>query len=169
MVDTGVLPIEELAAAWTPQREYFGMTLDKPVNAGPQHYVLNAAVARFDQWLRDGTRPPAAGRLSVRAQSDPMEFERDEHGIALGGVRTPHVDVPVAVLSGLGNGGAPMAHLCGATKPFTPEQLAALYPSRTGYLERFAEATERAVTAGHLLAADAPEINALAAALCPLR
>jgi len=169
MVDTGVLPIEELAAAWTPQREYFGMTLDKPVNAGPQHYVLNAAVARFDQWLRDGTRPPAAGRLSVRAESDPMEFERDEHGIALGGVRTPHVDVPVAVLSGLGNGGAPMAHLCGATTPFTPEQLAALYPSRTGYLERFAEATERAVTAGHLLAADAPEINALAAALCPLR
>jgi hypothetical protein len=169
MVDTGALPIEELAAAWTPQCEYFGMTLDKPVNAGPQHYVLNAAVARFDQWLRDGTRPPATDRLSVRTLSDPIEFKTDEHGNALGGVRTPHVDVPVAVLSGLGNRGAPMAHLCGTTTRFTAGQLAALYPSRAEYLDRFAAATERAVSAGHLLPADAPEINALADALCPLR
>jgi hypothetical protein len=61
-----------------------------------------------------------------------------------------------------------MSHLCGRTLSFDAATLAALYRDRDDYLARFAAATADAVTRGFVLAADAPEITALAAALCPL-
>ena len=169
MIDTGALPIDELAAAWTPLDEYFGTKLQAPVNAGPQHYVVNAAVAHLDRWVRDGVHPPAGGdQLAIRLGKDKVDYQPDDHGNAIGGVRTPHVDVPVAVLSGLGNSGGPMAHLCGRTVPFAPKKLRRLYRDRDDYLARYAAATAAAVARGHVLATDEPEINALASALCPL-
>ena len=163
-IDTGAVPIAELAQAWTPSNEFMGMHLDLPVNAGPQHYVMNAAVSHFDRWVRDGSRPPQSPRMEVVDGA----FATDELGNVRGGIRTPHVDVPSAVLSGFGNGGSPIAFLSGSTTPFTAEQLAALYPSRDDYLARFAAATDAAVAAGFVLAADAGEIKAIAEANCPL-
>lgn len=169
MIDTGSLPIGELAAAWTPSDELFGVRLKAPVNAGPQHYVLDAAVSHLERWVREGVRPPDGGeRLAIRIGRDKVDFRPDDHGNALGGVRTPHVDVPVAVLSGLGNSGGPMAHLCGRTVAFAPKKLRRLYRDRDDYLARFAAATTDAVGRGHLLAADEAGINALAAARSPL-
>jgi hypothetical protein len=162
-IDSGLLPVEELARAWAPASEVMGMRFDKPVNAGPRHYVLNAAASRLDRWVRDGTRPPAAPRLETRAGA----FAVDDHGNARGGIRTPHVDVPIAVLSGLGNGGDPISFLCGSTAAFDAEKLAGLYPSRSEYLKRFEAATAAAVAAGFLLAEDAPEITAIAAVNFP--
>ena len=81
----------------------------------------------------------------------------------LGGIRTPHVDVPVAVLSGLGNGGAQIARLCGSTIPFEPHQLAERYSSKADYVARFEAATAAAVATGFVLEADAEEITAIAA------
>jgi len=168
MIDTGALPIAELAAAWTPRDEYFGTKLKVPVNAGPQHYVMNAAVAHLERWVRDGVRPPDGGeRLAIRIGKDKVDYQPDDHGNAIGGVRTPHVDVPVAVLSGLGNAGGDMAHLCGRTVAFAPKKLRRLYRDRADYLARFAASTADAVARGHLLAADEREISALAEALCP--
>ncbi|MFI5052863.1 MAG: alpha/beta hydrolase domain-containing protein [Acidimicrobiia bacterium] len=163
-IDTGALPLAELAQAWRPSREVLGMELDLPVNAGPQHYVMNAAVSHLDRWLRDRTRPPAAARMEVVDGA----FVTDEHGNVRGGIRTPHVDVPVAVLSGLGNGGAALGFLAGSTTPFDAGKLAALYPSRADYSSRFDAATDAAVDAGFVLAADAPEIKAVAAENSPI-
>jgi hypothetical protein len=163
-VDTGRLPIEELARAWTPVSEVYGMALDRPVNAGPQHYVMNAAVARFDRWVTDGSRPEAAPRLQVHDGA----FVTDEFGNVRGGIRTPHVDVPTATLSGLGNGGHPIAFLCGSTTAFDVGMLDALYASKDDYLERFSAATEAAVAAGFVLADDATEMAAIAAVNSPL-
>ncbi len=161
--DTGRLPIAELAATWMPVNEFLGMKLDHPVNAGPQHYVMNAAVAHLDRWVRDGARPPAAPRLEVADGA----FVTDEHGNVRGGIRTPHVDVPTAVLSGFGNGGDPVAFLAGRTTPFDAARLAGLYTDRADYLARFAAATAAAVEAGFVLAADAAEINGIAAENAP--
>jgi hypothetical protein len=163
-LDTGTLPVAELAQLWRPVSEVLGMTLDLPINAGPQHYVMNAAVAHFDRWVRDGTRPPSADRLEVVDGA----FVTDEHGNVRGGIRTPHVDVPTAVLSGLGNGGAALAFLAGTTVPFDAAKLASLYPSRADYLARFDAATDAAVAAGFVLAADAAEIKAIAAENSPV-
>jgi hypothetical protein len=163
-VDTGRLPVEELAAALRPVQDLLGMHLDLPVNAGPQHYVMNAAVAQLDRWVRDGTRPPAAPRLELVDGA----FVTDELGNARGGIRTPHVDVPIAVLSGLGNGGGPLAFLAGSTVAFDADLLASLYTDRADYLARFDAATAAAVAAGFVLAADADEIKAVAAVNSPL-
>jgi hypothetical protein len=162
-IDTGRLPLAQLATAWVPVTEVYGMGLEKLVNAGPQHYVMNAAVSQLDRWVRQGSRPSAAPRLAVRDGA----LVTDERGNAKGGIRTPHVDVPTAVLSGLGNGGHPVAFLCGSTTPFDDETLRTLYPSRDVYIESFTAATDGAVTAGFFLADDADEITAVAAVNAP--
>ncbi len=163
MIDTGLVPIDELAAAWVPVREFLGMEVELPVNAGPQHYVMNAAVSHLDRWVRDGTRPPASPCLDVVGDA----FATDELGIVTGGIRTPHVDVPTAVLSGFGNRGNPVAFLTGTTTAFDAATLAALYADRDDYLARYAAATDATVTAGFFLAADAEEIKAVAAVNAP--
>jgi hypothetical protein len=164
LIDTGRLPTSRLATAWRPRDKVFDMALDHPVNSGPQHYVMNAAVHHLERWARDGTRPPAAPRLEI----DHGQLVPDEVGNARGGVRTPHLDAPVAVLSGLGNSGHPISMVCGRTEPFGREALISLYGSRAGYLERFTEATRAAVAKGFVLEDDAAEIVALAAELAPL-
>jgi hypothetical protein len=164
MVDTGGLPIDELAAAWRPVADFLGLHTDLPVNAGPQHYVVNAAVAQLDAWVRDGIRPPAAARLEVRDGA----FVTDEHGNARGGIRTPHVDVPTATLSGMGNAGDAVSFLAGTTVPFDAAKLASLYSDRDDYLARYSAATDAAIEAGFVLAADGDEINAIAAANSPI-
>jgi hypothetical protein len=166
-VDNGALPIAELAALWAPTTSPFGFQLEQPLNVGPQHYVLQAALAHFNRWLRDGTPPPVSPRLEVEPGDPATGFVVDEHGIARGGIRTPHVDVPVATLSGLGNSGAPISMLCGTTMPFSAEKLASLYSSKADYCAKFDAATDAAVAAGFFLEADAPEIKAIAAELYP--
>jgi hypothetical protein len=163
-IDDGRLPIDVLARAWVPVTDVYGMILDLPVNAGPQHYVMNAAVSTLDSWVRGGPRPAAAARLAVRDGA----FLTDVHGNVKGGIRTPHTDVPTAVLSGLGNSGHPIARLSGSTRPFDDDTLGSLYRSNEEYLERFAAATQQAVASGFVLADDATEIAAIAAFNSPL-
>jgi hypothetical protein len=163
-VDNGLLPVDELARLWLPTNEIYGMVLERPVNTGPQHYVMNAAVSQLERWAIDGSRPANAPRLQVRNGI----LVLDDHGNVKGGIRTPHVDVPTSVLSGLGNGGHPIAFLCGSTLPFDGGTLRSLYSSRDDYLERFAAATADAVASGFFLSDDSDEITAIAAFNSPL-
>jgi Alpha/beta hydrolase domain len=162
--DDGSLAVDVLAKLWIPRDEIFGMRLEAPVNSGPQHYVRNAAVRHLERWVREGVRPPSADRLEVEDGS----FVTDEHGIAKGGIRTPHVEVPTAVLSGIGNGGHQISFLCGTTLPFDPDRLAELYPSRDVYLGRLSKAIGVAVAEGFILDDDSSEILAIAEVNSPL-
>ena len=166
--DTGALSAAELAAALAPVAEVQGFSTGTLINSGPQqHYVSQAALARLDAWVRGGAAPPAAARLELT--EDGRAFAADQHGIALGGVRTPWVDVPAAVLSGLRpEGGAGFMFLFGTTRPFSAAELDRLYPGGPGsYLEQFAQSLDRAVDQGFILEADAAEIRQLAAAAYP--
>jgi hypothetical protein len=134
-----------------------------PVNAGPQHWVINAAVRRLDKWVRYGKAPRFAPRLRATTAPgvDPVVFGTDDHGNVLGGIRTPFVDAPVAKLTGSGNstrpGGPATSTFCrifGQTIPFTDGQLAALYPSQGAFVWTFALASLRAYEAGHLTEPD---------------
>lgn len=86
------------------------VSCDVPINAGPQHWVLKAGFRGLVNWLVDGQDLPTSPLLEVT--DDGMGFELDSFGNALGGIRTPYVDVPVAVLSGLGQAGCahPLCH-----------------------------------------------------------
>ena len=56
-------------------------TCDLPINAGPQHYVLSAALRQLVRWVRSGRSPASTPPLSVRAGSPPT-LERDARGNA---------------------------------------------------------------------------------------
>ena len=136
------------------------------INTGPMHWVFNAAVAGMARWVKSGGRraPPIAPRLEAVSDPgvSPVEFAVDEHGIALGGVRTPYVDVPIATLKGAGNGAAPggsiFSRFCsafGVTVPFTAEKLAELYPDHRSYKRAFRRAAREAKRSGYLVGKDA--------------
>src|SRR5262249_27120878 len=93
------------------------VTCSSAVNDGPAHYVLNAAFAALHRWIRRGTPARHAPRLEITSSS-PAAIARDAHGNALGGVRTPQLDVPIATFSGEGQRGTGFCGLFGATTPF---------------------------------------------------
>lgn len=156
--DSGALTVDELAGLLA-KSDASGMPVEAPINSGPQmHYVLQRAFDACDRWVRDGVVPPSAPRLDIDGQE---HMQRDEYGVGRGGVRTPWVDVPVEILSGLGQPGF-MMDLFGVTQPFDAAVLAARYPGgRADFVARFDAATRATVDAGFLLAADAAEIGGL--------
>jgi Alpha/beta hydrolase domain len=158
--DSGSLPVEDLAAA-IANAESTGIPTELPINSGPQmHYVLQRAFDALDQWLRTGTAPPSADRLDVDGNGNLVV---DALGLARGGVRTPWVDVPTRVLSGLGQPGG-MSELFGTTATIDPARLTDRYPNgRDDYVRQFCDATRTAVQAGFLLEIDADEIETLGA------
>jgi hypothetical protein len=89
-------------------------------------------------------------------------FVLDANGNTEGGVRTPAVDAPVATLSGLGQSGSQFCFLFGTTTPFDAAKLAALYPSHTDFVQKWAGATVTGVAAGFIRPADAAELIAAA-------
>lgn len=130
-----------------------------PLNSGPQHFVLNAAIAALNRWIREGTPPPMAPRIEM----DGGTIVRDEYGNARGGIRTPYVDVPIATLSGEGQSGSVLCILFGTTTLLDSETLAALYPDQATYVSLVAASADEAVRAGFLLPADAELVKAAAA------
>jgi Alpha/beta hydrolase domain len=159
MFDSGVLPVEELAEL-IGRAGQSGMPTKTPINSGPQmHYVLQRAFDALDRWTRGDAAPPEAARLEV----DGDALIVDDLGNGRGGVRTPWVDAPTAVLSGLGQPGD-LTQLFGTTRAFDAATLTAQYPGgRAEFVRRFQDATRTAVDAGFLLAVDAPEIDELGA------
>jgi len=161
-IDQEGIAVEALARGMAPTDKPMGLPADSPVNSGPQqHYVLNAAMAHLDRWVREGTPPPEAPRLEGPDAANALA--RDGLGIVRGGIRTPWVDTPSAVLSGDAPGGDGFMFLFGKTVALDDAALARLYPGgRDEHLRRFESETARAVGAGFLLQADTDEIVALA-------
>ena len=134
----------------------------KPINNGPLHLVAKAALRSLDEWLRTGEPPPDAPRLEVTSDAPP-QIRRDADGIALGGIRTPPVDVPVAVLSGVpGPNPDVLCLLLGSTTPLPAERLAALYPSPEDYVQRYEAAADEVIEAGFVLEEDRDALLAFA-------
>ncbi len=144
-----------------------GFSCNLPINTGGAHWVLDAAVYWLNQWVVNGTPPPRGQPLQTTSVS-PVVFAQDANGNALGGVRSPQVDAPVAALGGTGNGGTgaigSFCGLFGTTVPLSPSQLAALYPNHRRFVLAVNHAVVKDVRAGFLLHADAVELRAAAAA-----
>ncbi|ONH31508.1 hypothetical protein BL253_09375 [Pseudofrankia asymbiotica] len=143
-------------ASLTGSPDASGLGCPGRINTGPQHYVANAAFAALIRWVTDGTQPPRADRLALNGTGTGATLARDARGIARGGVRTPPVDVPVAVLSGDPSPGTTsvLCGLFGSTTPFDAATLASLYPTRDSYLSAFDKSLSSTIAAGFLLEAD---------------
>ncbi len=133
-----------------------------PINNGPMHLVAKAALNALMNWIETGTVPVIAPRIDVATGASP-ETRRSADGIALGGIRTPPVDVPVADLSGLpGPNRSTICLLLGSTKPFSAARLAQLYPSRAEYVSRYDADADTTIKAGFVLPDDRDALLAFA-------
>lgn len=119
------------------------------LNNGQQHVVVKAGIRGMHRWLKDGVALPKGEPMQVNANQ--TAIARDSYGNALGGVRTPAVDVPIATLTG----SAPLNPLCmlsGSTKPFAADRLQTLYPTHQIYVEKVTAAAHAGREAGFILA-----------------
>ncbi len=131
-----------------------------PVNRGQQAYVVRAALRSLVSWADGDGAPPSGEPLRVVA-GDHDRFQLDAAGNVVGGVRTPCVDVPTQVLSGIAPPGAPvLSGLFGSTLDLDPASLRARHASVEAYLADYAAATDRAIAAGFVLDDDRAAILA---------
>jgi hypothetical protein len=167
-IDDGSAPLADIVAAYAPTKSLMGQELGHYINFAPQHhYVVQAAIAALNGWVRTGDPAPAAPPINVTESDEPQPI-LDSNGLAEGGVRTPWVDVPIARTSGVGADESIMAMIFGSGEPFDAATLQRLYPGGSAeYLESFTKALDSAIRSGFILQADRAEILELAAATYP--
>ena len=141
-------------------------TCTLPANDGEQNAVLDDALAQLNRWVRTGLPAQHAPRIDVTSSPGTPTIVRDRFGNALGGIRTPAIQAPIATLSGDGNSGSNtlFCSLAGTTTPFSAQQLSALYPSHASYVSAVGRAALADTLTGFLLPSDARQIVAAAAA-----
>jgi hypothetical protein len=138
------------------------LTCPLALNAGAHTYELRAAVVALDRWVATGKAPRQSPRLDV---AGPMSFVTNQNGEAEGGIRTPQVDAPVAVVSGLGQpsgAGGGFCELFGTTVPFSAATLARLYPTHAAFVRKWDRVVAADVATGYLLRADGAVLDRVA-------
>lgn len=115
----------------------------------PTRYAVAAAFDHLNRWIRGGTPPPQPPRYEFEPDGS---LATDDLDNALGGLRYPVVDVPVArYLSAA-------CDLGGITIPLTDIELIQRYPTHADYRCQMQAATERSIGEGLLLPGDAAEL-----------
>jgi hypothetical protein len=118
----------------------------------------------IQRWLENGQVPPSQPRLEKALGGG---LDRDRDGNARGGIRWPHVEVP---LGSHGAGGLTDGRpdLMGSTTAFEPAKVKDLYRTPDEYERRFSSAVARLVATGVVLPEDAASVSdPLAASLHP--
>lgn len=153
----------------------------------PMWAIAGQALTNLRDWVVDGTLPPRAERVRHLASKEhgpggsaqeSLPLERDEHGNAVGGVRTPWVDVPIArdfphsTIAGGGQMAGPpgrpridLGDIMGCMFRFDADELRALYGTPAEYQKRFAESLEGTVSGGWIAEADVERLTSAAAAV----
>jgi hypothetical protein len=119
----------------------------------PMRYAVDAALDYLNRWHGHGNAPPAGARFAFDASG---ALARDAYYNALGGIRYPPIDVPVASYV------STTCQLGGFTVPFTEAQLAMLYPTHADYFCAMQAASRQSVMEGFLLPEDADDLMARA-------
>jgi hypothetical protein len=117
----------------------------------PIEIFMNSAYQNLYAWIRTGTPPPKAEPIVI--ENDPekkgITIKLDEHGNALGGVRHPYVEAPVATYYGkskaLDEVSAFFCSLAGYKIPFDAAKIKALYPAKEDYLKKVYDVTDKLV------------------------
>jgi hypothetical protein len=130
--------------------------LDFPV----MRVMVDAAFAALNAWISEGRPAPHAERIALsNAGTDNVAYINDEHGNALGGVRSVWLDVPTATWTANSPGPAVCNNL-GTTQPFSWAKLESLYGSNESYLARARARLDSLVAQGWLTGADRDSIEA---------
>jgi hypothetical protein len=119
----------------------------------PTRAFVRGAAAHLAEWVEDDTAPPEAPRIELATLDEVSVTADDEHGNALGGVRSPFVEVPLFTYS-VHTGPGPHCILSGVETPLAPDVLAGLYDGVDDYVEQFRASLDQTIEAGYLLDLD---------------
>ncbi|NDL55803.1 hypothetical protein F7O44_01825 [Phytoactinopolyspora sp. XMNu-373] len=122
----------------------------------PNSHVYAAVLDQLIGWARGVSAPPPSMWLRTAGAGD--DIQRDEHGNALGGLRTPYVTVPVSSLVAATPVGRPSWYH-GHEIPFDVATLDTLYGSAPVYRRRVADEIARMIDDGLYDPIDAEEIR----------
>jgi hypothetical protein len=141
---------------------------NQPLNRFPYNPIISMALDHLIRWVGEGVAPPRADRIELEGTEDnPSAVKRDEHGNALGGVRTTTLDVPIATHQALNTGaGIPGLGDClvfGSQIDFAPEKLGSLYQDQPGYQQQVEQRLDELIEQGWFLEEFADEIRSAAA------
>jgi hypothetical protein len=132
-----------------------------PINDGPRHVVSKAALRHLTTWIEEGPPPPTMPLIELT--DGDTAIARDDDGLALGGVRTPPVDVPTRALSGVAGPSSDLICILLGSAPDIPaERLTELHGSRADFEDAYAAAVDAAVEAGVVLEDDREAIDGYA-------
>ena len=140
---------------------------------GPQsplamNHLYSNALHRLLLWVDEDRAPPHMARIQYEA--DGKTLRRDEHGNALGGVRSTYLDVPVARYVAVSTkrasytGDFNRCDMIAHVVPFERAKLTKLYRTHALYAALVAKRVDQLVKDGGYLEADAAEIKAEAQA-----
>jgi hypothetical protein len=143
------------------QRDNNGVFVESALNctfmpagsAVPFHYAMAAGLDHYVQWLRTGVAMPAAPLLDVTIGTT-VVVNRNQLGLAKGGIQLPQMSVPIAVSSGTNFGGG-TCDRWGYTDLFDDALLDSLYRNHGRYVSQVDRAAAEAVQQGFLTAEDA--------------
>jgi Alpha/beta hydrolase domain len=126
----------------------------------PQRHVWSMALANLLNWVDSGTEPPTAERIQLAP--DGRTIVRDEHGNAIGGVRSTYLDVPIATYGAVSTNApeTPPGSRCdflGFQVDFTHEKLVGLYGTHGRYVRAVSDRLRDLVRDNLYLSRDAQE------------
>lgn len=127
-------------------------------NNFPSQYIFRGALVNLDKWVRQGTPPPHASPIELNDSVTEKDvfgntvpvIMRDQFGNALGGLRTPYLDVPIATYAP----NSPQNPLSGQMFLFDQERLQQLYSTHEMYVQRFSEKVDVMVNSKWITAVD---------------
>jgi hypothetical protein len=131
----------------------------------PIEFFMNSSFNNLYAWVRNNTPPPEADPIVTEnvGEKGELRIKLDEHGNALGGIRHPYVDFPVATYYGqsrpLDEGSAFFCSLAGYKVPFDNAKIQGLYPAREDYLNKVNAMADRMVEERFLTRPDGMRIK----------
>jgi len=115
----------------------------------PTAAFLRAAVRHLFLWAEAATPPPSSERVVLRIFDTVSKAAVDAVGNAVGGVRSPFVDLPLARYEVHASPG-PFCKLVGRETPLAAAYLVARYGDVRTYLSQFVESLDETIRAGFL-------------------
>ncbi|HXY91180.1 MAG TPA: alpha/beta hydrolase domain-containing protein [Acidimicrobiia bacterium] len=114
--------------------------------------VLSSAFRAVHRWLVDGVAPPSFPTIEF---ADDQTIARDEHGNARGGIRLPELAAPIAEYHGRDDDSEGFFTLYGWARPFSQDELRALYPTPGAYADAYRRGADDLIEAGGFRPEDA--------------
>jgi hypothetical protein len=139
-----------------------------PLNSFPYNLTISMALDHLLRWVEDDVPPPHAEPIELTGEpgDDDIAIVRDEHGNAVGGVRSTTLDVPVAAHQALNepidanDDLTPGSCLVfGSQLDFSPEELASLYGDKDSYVDEVDERIDELIEEGWVLEQFADELH----------